>query len=74
MRRAHPIKGLLQNEGDAHEDGHEEARDESHIVIQRKPRDEDIVAGELKGAGIGVKLIEHSLMRKRDAFLQACGT
>ena len=70
MRRAHPIKRRDQHERNARKDRHEEARDQSHVVIKRKPRNENVIIGETKRARVRLKLIQHRLMRKRNAFLQ----
>ena len=50
MRRTHPIERGDQHECNTRENGHEEASDETHVVIKWQPRNEDIIAGEVDRA------------------------
>ena len=70
QRLAYPLERRHQHEGDALHHRQDERGDQPHVVIQRQPRNDHVLWRELDRGAVGGDLVQHSLVREHDAFLQ----
>jgi len=40
---AYPVKGRKKHQGNMKQNGHEESGNQPHVVVKRKPADDDII-------------------------------
>jgi hypothetical protein len=65
-----PVERVHGHERRAGEQRQEEAADQTHVVIQRQPADDDVIRRELDGAAVLRDLPEERRMRNPDALFQ----
>ena len=70
-RRSDPFERGHHVDGNPGDERHENAGDQPHVVVVRKPRHHPVARSKLDEVGVGMHLVEQRLRRDLDALLCA---